>query len=165
MDSGISTRPRAEEEIFSGTVDVVLGGVSKSMRPLVVTANERWQEQLAETAKGKLRIVAADWQGSVATFAGMTREQVDLLVAYDAEGRLGGREWILEHASAREIWEAFKRVFWESYPAFDDARRFPGIIGELLSNAPSLLAKYGSTLSAPGDNPDASSRPTGPRSS
>jgi hypothetical protein len=165
MDSGISDRPRSEEEIFSGAVTVILGGVSKSMRPLVVTENEAWQQQLEDTAKGKLRIVATDWQRSVATFAGMNREQVALLVAYDLEGRLGGEEWILKHATSREVWEAFKRVFWESYPAFDDARRFPGIIGELLSNAPSLLARYGSEPSPSGDEPDASSRTPGPRSS
>lgn len=165
MDSGISKRPRSEEEIFSGTVDVVLGGVSKSMRPLTVTENEAWQQQLNEVAKGALRIVAADWQRSVATFAGMTREQVELLTAYDVEGRLGGADWIPTHATPREVWEAFKRVFWESYPAFDDARRFPGIIGELLSNAPSLLARYGSSPSPSGDAPNESSRTPTPRSS
>lgn len=163
--AGISDRPRSEEEIFSGTVDVVLGGVSKTMRPLTVTKNEAWQEQLNNAAKGALRIVATDWQRSVATFAGMSREQVDLLTAYDLEGRLGGADWIREHASAREVWEAFKRIFWESYPAFDDARRFPGIIGELLSNAPSLLARYGSSPSPAGDDLDASSKTPGPRSS
>lgn len=165
MDSGISSRPRSEEEVFSGTVDVVLGGVAKSMRPLVVTENEDWQRQLGEVAKGRLRLIADDWQASVATFAGLTREQVALLVAYDLEGRLGGETWILSHATSREIWEAFKRVFWEAFPAFDDARRFPGIIGELLSNAPSLLARYGSSPSTSGDEPAASSRPPGPRSS
>jgi hypothetical protein len=163
--AAITDRPRSEEEIFSGTVDVVLGGVSKSMRPLVVTRNEAWQALLAEKAQGRLVAASTDWHAAVAVFAGMTREQVDLLVAYDHEGRLGGPEWILEHATAREIWEAFKRVFWESFPAFDDARRFPGIIGELLSNAPSLLARYGSSPSPSGDEPDASSRTPTPRSS
>lgn len=165
MDSGITSRPRSEEEVFSGSVDVVLGGVQRSMRPLTVTRNEAWQEKLETAAKGALRIIATDWQRSVATFAGMTREQVSLLVAYDHESRLGGEAWILENATAREIWEAFKRVFWESYPAFDDARRFPGIIGELLSNAPSLLARYGSSDFPPGDGADETFSTTGPRSS
>jgi hypothetical protein len=165
MDSGITSRPRPEEEIFGGTVDVVLGNVSKSMRPLVVEENDIWQARLADIAQGRLRIIAADWRASVATFAGMTDAQIELLAAYDVEGRLGGEAWIRSHATPRQVWEAFKRVFWESYPAFDDARRFPGIIGELLSNAPSLLARYGSSASAPGDEPVESSSATGPRSS
>jgi hypothetical protein len=135
------------------------------MRPLVVTKNEAWQALLAEKAQGRLVVMAQDWHASVSVFAGMTREQVDLLVAYDLEGRLGGSAWILEHATPREIWEAFKRVFWESFPVFDDARRFPGIIGELLSNAPSLLARFGSSDSPSGDEPDESSRTPTPRSS
>jgi hypothetical protein len=78
-----------------------------------------YNARLAESAKLDEQVAAApDQQLSImATFP--TRVEIDLLLAYDTSGVLGGREWIQAHASPREIHEAFVKVRAVAFP-FED---------------------------------------------
>lgn len=143
----------SDEEIW-GALPLVLGGVKKPIRQLAAYPNEDWCALVTErfqTMLGQGRLSSQDWGGIAALAAGQTRLQIELLVAYDREGRLGGEEWIGNNASAAEIYEAFKLVLQAAFPFLADAARFPQLLAGLL---PQLLAISGSSGSAPGGDPE-----------
>lgn len=151
--SPTSTQPaRSEDEIFAPggpTVVLVLGGVRKTIRQLPARTNEAWKKQLAETVGAKFlgKGPLDDVDKLSTAFAGLTDAQVELLVAYDEDGRLGGADWILDHAAASEIWTAFKEVLIAAFPFLADAKRAPALVAELL---PQLVALVGSKPSTNG---------------
>lgn len=152
--NGAADPAARESEAFDGLITVRLGGVDKGLRPLPITKNRAWKARLAERIRGALDgFEARDWPGIYTLAAGLVDEQVELLIAYDVEGRLGGREWIEANATEREIYEAFKAILEEAFPPLADARRFPRLVGELL---PQLLASSGSSPSPSGADPAAS---------
>lgn len=134
-----------------GALKIVLGGVTKPIRPLPANASEAWTELLSarlREAIGGVKISGDDWGSILGRFAGLTRLQTELLVAYDRDGRLGGVEWIGDNATPLEIWTAFKQVATAAYPPLADAVRFPQLLAGLL---PQLLASSGSSDSPSGD--------------
>lgn len=140
----------SDEEIW-GNLPIVLGGITKWIRPLPANPSDAWVALLGEQLRGALGGVSAsgnDWNGILVAAAGLTRVQIELLVAYDREGRLGGADWIGENATPVEIWEAFKKVTAAAYPPLAEAARFPQLLAGLL---PQLLASSGSSDSPNGD--------------
>ena len=135
---------RSEEEIFARLgVRLVLGGVEKPIRELPALANEEWKGKLAAAvAKRVGRIGTLNEPAAIAAlFAGVQDVQVELICAYDVDGRLGGADWILEHATATEIWTAFKQVVVIAFPFLADAGRYPAVVGLLLPQLVELLSK------------------------
>jgi hypothetical protein len=144
-------------EVWADTIPVTLGGVRKPIKPLAARPSKEWKLMLAERAQavvGGLETRGNDWSQVLARFADLTDLQAELLVAYDHEGRLGGLDWILDNATEREIYEAFKAVLVEAFPPLADAQRFPQLLAGLL---PQLLALSGNSPSASGDAPETSS--------
>lgn len=140
----------SDEEIW-GNLTIVLGGITKWIRPLPANPSDDWIALLGERLRDALGGVVAsgnDWNGILLAAAGMTKIQIELLVAYDREGRLGGVEWIGDNATPLEIWEAFKKVTAAAYPPLAEAARFPQLLAGLL---PQLLGPSGSSGSPSGD--------------
>jgi hypothetical protein len=145
--------PRTEEQIWSDAIELTLGRVAKHVPPLPARRNRDWKRLLTEKATAHLGGRDFDtmgWGGVLELVGGLTDLQVELIVAYDHEGRLGGAEWMLEHASEREIYEAFKRLVVEAHPFLEDAARYPQLLAELL---PQLLAMSGSSPTPSSDAP------------
>ena len=141
----------SDEQIWANALPLVLGGVTKHVRPLAANPSKRWKELLAERFRetfGSFETRGNDWAQVLGLVAGFTDLQIELLVAYDHEGRLGGPEWIGDNASELEIYEAFKAVTVAAFPFLADAQRFPQLLGTLL---PQLLAICGSSPSPAGD--------------
>lgn len=148
---------RSEDAIFAPggpTIPLVLGGVEKPIRQLPVRRNEAWKRELASALATKLSGPAAGGIDSVeslsALFTGAQDLQIELLLAYDVEGRIGGRDWLEDNATPAEIWAAFKEVLYAAFPFLADARRTPAIVGQLLEQLPRLVAPRGNPPSPPG---------------
>ena len=143
-------------EIWADQLPLTLGGVRKPIRPLAARPSKEWKLLLADElreATGSIEARGSDWGRVLAMVSDLTDVQVRLLVAYDREGRLGGEEWILDNATEREIYEAFKAVLIEAFPPLADAQRFPQLLAGLL---PQLLALSGNSASANGADPETS---------
>lgn len=148
--------PAEEEAILTRAgILIVLGGHAKSVAPLTIDRNREWKKALADligVAFGSLAASASDWTQLVTTLAGMTDQQIDLLIAYDEAGSLGGREWIERHATEREVWDGLKAVLDEAFPHLAELlQKVPPAI--LL---PTMLQLLESSMSSPS--------PAGPRS-
>lgn len=138
------------EQIWAPKITLTLGGVPKGIRPLAANPTKPWKELLATRLRetfGSLTTNAQDWSQVVGLVAGFTDLQIELLVAYDHEGRLGGAEWIGDNASEAEIYEAFKTLVKEAFPFLADAQRFPQLLAALL---PQVLELSGNSRSASG---------------
>jgi hypothetical protein len=139
-----------------GDLPLTLGGVKKPIRPLAARPSREWKALLADkvrAATAGIEMKGSDWGQVLALLSDLTDLQVELLVAYDREGRLGSADWILDNASEREIYEAFKTVLVEAFPPLADAQRFPQLLAGLL---PQLLALSGNSDSANGAGPETS---------
>lgn len=139
-----------------GDLPITLGGVQKPIRPLAARPSRDWKTLLAEkirAATKDIEVSGSDWGQVLTLLSDLTDLQVELLVAYDREGRLGSADWILDNASEREIYEAFKAVLIEAFPPLADAQRFPQLLAGLL---PQLLALSGNSASTNGAGPETS---------
>jgi hypothetical protein len=129
--------------------------------PLTIDRNREWKKRLADTVGAgwaSLAGSAEDWKKLVATVAAMTDQHIDLLVAYDEAGSLGGAEWIAGHATEREVWTGLKAVLDEAFPQIAELlRKVPPAI--LIPTVLQLLAT--STSSPSPDGPPSAA----PRSS
>ena len=140
----------AEEEaiLVRDGIQIVLGGHAKTVAPLTIDRNRGWKKGLAETvgvAASSLVGSAEDWTKLIATVAAMSGQHIDLLVAYDEAGSLGGREWITTHATEREVWTGLKAVLDEAFPQIAELLRKvpPAVL------IPTVLQLLGSSMSSP----------------
>lgn len=120
--------------MVAGTIRIRLGGYVKDLPELNIEDNEAWQAKLAIGLADQLKHVDTirEWDQAVAVASASTPLMVDLLVSYDLSGILGGREWIRQHASAAEVYAAFKEVALASYPFGRDLSKFPSLIGMMM---------------------------------
>lgn len=122
--------PRPEHEVLAAApIAVTLGGRERLLPPLSIRANRAWKAEVAKAigvawaAFGS----ADDYGAIVGLVSGLTDEMVDLLVAYDVSGALGGREWLEDNATDAEVYAAMKEILAVAYPPFRDARGVPGL--------------------------------------
>jgi hypothetical protein len=158
--------PAEEEAILTRAgVRIVLGGHAKSVAPLTIDRNREWKKGLSEyigAAFGDLAASAADWTQLVTTLAAMSDQHIDLLVAYDEAGSLGGREWIGGHATEREVWDGLKAVLDEAFPHLAELlRKVPPAV--LIPTVLQLLASSTSSPS-PAGQPSEAPKSLKPRS-
>ena len=141
--------PAEEEAILARSgIRVVLGGHAKFVAPLTIDRNRAWKKTLAEKVGGGWTALAGsaeDWTKLIATVASMTDQHIELLVAYDEAGSLGGAEWIAGHATEREVWTGLKAVLDEAFPQIAELLRKvpPAIL------IPTVLQLLGSSTSSP----------------
>jgi hypothetical protein len=162
--------PAEEEAILTRAgIRIVLGGHAKTVAPLTIDRNREWKKGLAEMvgeAWASLAGSAEDWTKLIATVAAMTGQHIDLLVAYDEAGSLGGAEWIGAHATEREVWTGLKAVLDEAFPQIAELlRKVPPAI--LIPTVLQLLQSSTSSPSPAGPPSEApkSSKRRSPRGS
>lgn len=151
---------RTEEEIVAALLPVVLGGRKKGLRVLTIREARKWKLALVEV--GVKGIASADLRGADDVgplFDAAIEKIVELVVAYDVDGSLGGREWIEANASDQEVYAIFRKTLDVSFPFVRDLRtalaeiRALGV-ADLLASARS--APESSSSGAPLDGDSAS---------
>jgi hypothetical protein len=130
----------AEEEaiVTRAGLSVVLGGTERTVAPLVIADNRAWKDKVIDAIAERWGALGGvgDWKDVVRMLAGSDDALLDLLLAYDTDATLGGREWIEHHATAREVLEAFKVVAKEAFPLGDAAlASYPALVGLLVGAA------------------------------
>lgn len=129
---------RTELEIVSRAgIPVIVGGVEKRIPILPMGPTRRWRERLAEEAGaqyGQLRSMS-DLTGALAAAGDLTDKLLELVLEYDREAALGGREWLEEHATDDEVYEAWKAIARHAYPFSRDLARTPALLEMLLDAA------------------------------
>ena len=129
---------RTELEIVSRAgIPVVVGGREKRVPILPMGPTRRWRERLATEAGaqyGQLRNLS-DLTTALAAAGDLTDKLLELVLAYDQDATLGGREWLEEHATDAEVYEAFKAIAGYVYPFARDLARAPALLEMLLDAA------------------------------
>ena len=142
---------RADADVVAGTLHMRLGGYDKTLPELTIEENEVWQGKLVTGLAEVLQTMDAvkDWDQAVRLVSRSTPLMVDLLIAYDKSGMLGGRDWLRKNATNSELYDAFKEVAVASYPFARDLRQFPSLAVLLLDQ----VAKIASDLSPSTNGP------------
>lgn len=170
---------RPDEQVAGGFLVVRLGGQAFTVKVLPVSANRRWTAELASKVRTQLgALPPLDSADQVAiVLAGQAETMMDLLIAYDAAGNkaLPERDWIDDHATDGEIYEAMKRVTAAAYPFGPDLLRIvPELVPMLMQSvsrgvtvAAMNIASSRSMSSSPPSTggPPTTSSPTSPTSS
>lgn len=122
---------RSQEELAGGFIRVVVGGSTRNLPTLKIRAEREWKLLLAQTL-GEAQ-VGLDFEeirkGGDAAYQAMaplanlaTDLSVDLLLAYDKGGVLGGREFLEENADASEVYRALLKALKVAFPFVRDLR-------------------------------------------
>lgn len=130
---------RSAEELAGGFLRVVVGGSPRDLPTLKIRAEREWKLTLAKTL-GEAQ-VGLDFdelkKGGEATYLALaplanlaTDLSIDLLLAYDKGGVLGGREFLEESADASEVYRALLKALKVAFPFAVDVR---SVINELIN--------------------------------
>jgi hypothetical protein len=114
---------RSPEDVLAGVLRIAVGGVEKLVPTLPIKATRKWQEAIGHGPSGFTAPVSEDdWTAAtVSEFTGLTIETVlDIVVAYDRTGALGGREWLLENADPAQIYAAASQMAEVAFPFATD---------------------------------------------
>lgn len=117
---------RTPDEQASGAIRLAMGGQVRLLPVLPIVHNREWTATFAEAVKAVLsdlgsRLSTLDqvvWE-----LASNVDQMVDMLVAYDRTGVLGGKEWIEQHAAPRDVYHAFRQVTVAAFPTVEDLMR------------------------------------------
>jgi hypothetical protein len=117
---------RSDEEVVTGLLRISVGGIVKMMPTLPIKYIEAWAEVLdAKTPHAE----SADPTRGFTFVARITLGGLlDLVLAYDRTGALGGREWLEEHADPAELRDAALAMAGNAFPFGQGA----GVVGRML---------------------------------
>ena len=156
MSDETKPAPRAEEDVVAGVLPVPVGGIVKNLRILSMRESRAWKLSLVNAGTkgiGNLDLRSSEDVGPLIDTA--ADKILELVVAYDVDGTLGGREWLESKATDVEIYAVFRRCLEVSFPFVKDLRsalaelRALGL-ADLLANAASRPASSGSGASPDG---------------
>jgi hypothetical protein len=119
----MTDQARTEEEVVTGLLAVTLGGRKKPVRVLTMRESRVWKLELVEVLGkgiGSMDLSSASDVGPVMTAA--IEKITDLVVAYDVDGTLGGRDWLETNATDQEVYAAFRLMLERSFPFVKDLR-------------------------------------------
>jgi len=159
----VSTDVRTEEEIVAGLLSVTVGAIRKPLRVLTMRESRVWKAGLVQAIGGNLATMNLAGVEDVAPFVDAAADRIlDLVVAYDVDGSLGGRDWLESKASDAEVYAVFRRCLEVSFPFVRDLRSALAEIRAL--GLADLLSSAGSRSgsSSNGDSPSGDSPSTAP---
>lgn len=172
------TTSRTEDLGERGVLPIIMGGRTHELRTLTLRESRAWKRKLAEAIArldGELHPSAdgADFIGTLLTIG--DEERIAILVAYDVEGVLGGRDHIEDTMRAEELAPAVEAVL-DAQAPFGEADvpsvvaafgRPVRVLGGLLSTLVATSARESSPSgpSRPGASPTSTSTSDGPSSS
>ncbi len=127
---------RSDEEILAGELVLRFDGEEKVVRELRIKELRAWKLQLTGAIGGIGNIDFSNPK-EVPQIAGLIGDRMlDLVVAYDTAGSLGGKPWLEEHATEAEIYRAFRSVLEAAFPFVGDLRGLAGQLQTLVQSAP-----------------------------
>lgn len=112
---------RSEEELAGGFLRCRVGASTRDMQTLKMRAEREWKVLLAERLTGlaEVEVGEADFTDfgnpntlkAIAPLANLPSDlMLDLVVAYDRGGALGGREFLEENADSGQLFAILMRI-------------------------------------------------------
>jgi len=125
---------RSDEDILAGQLRIAVGGHEKLVPTLKPRAAREWIERGVDTVPEFRKALAGDQSpATLKAVATLTANVLlDLVVAYDVAGALGGREWLEENADPAQLYAAFRQMGENAVPFAGDAQA-------LLQTLPGML--------------------------
>jgi hypothetical protein len=113
---------RTDEQKLRGVLPLRWGGEFREIPTLKRGPAREWKDKLAEMVGevGGLSVGAIESISAAGNMAG--DRMLDLVMAYDASGLLGDREWVDAHVDDLEVYAAFRSLLEVSYPFVTDLR-------------------------------------------
>jgi hypothetical protein len=106
---------RSEEAVLSGLLQISVGGVVRPMPTLPIKYIPEWAKLLDAATPSAIAQPDPD-EGFVTIARATNAGLLDLVVAYDRTGALGGREWLEEHADPAELKGAAMQMADNAFP-------------------------------------------------
>ncbi len=105
---------RTPEEVLSGFLPIAVGGTVRAVPTLKLKYIPEWTRLLdGYTPSASARPAS---EGFTIASETETTELLDLTVAYDKTGALGGREWLEENADPADLRAAVQQMLGNVYP-------------------------------------------------
>ena len=123
---------RSPEDVLAGVLRIAVGGVEKIVPTLPLRATREWQATLARgPAAFSVPVTDDDWTAAtVSEFTGLTLDTIlNVVVAYDRSGALGGREWLEDNADPAQLYAAASQM---AEVAFPFATNIPMLLAALV---------------------------------
>jgi hypothetical protein len=119
------TTERTEETGLSGLLEVTIGGQPVRLRALTIAESDEWLARLA-TALADAEVMedgetSADTLRQLVTHA--SASALEMVLAYDLDGMLGGTEGIRTRATKREVADALEMMVTVEDPLGPSTRR------------------------------------------
>lgn len=116
---------RSDEDRVSGVLRLRFGAAEREVPTLPLRPAREWQRRVAELSGGFGLPAVDDWRGSdPGQFANLTVDALlDLALAYDRTGALGGRDWLEDNADPAELFAAVSAMAENAFPFAEDGRR------------------------------------------
>lgn len=156
---------RTEEQIVAAVIPTVVGGKSKLLRILTMRESRTWKAGLVDAVSGGIGSMDLSSSSDFAPVLDAAADKIlELVVAYDVDGSLGGREWLETNATDAEVYLVLRRCLEVSFPFVKDLRtalaeiRALGLAELLTSARPSAESRPASSGS--GASPDGASTST-----
>lgn len=121
---------RTAEEIVSGLLQISVGGIVKTVPTLPIKHVPDWARLLDALTPSSASVDLEQGFSTIATVS--LNGLLDLVVAYDRTGALGGREWLEEHADAQQLRAAAVAMAENAFPLGDGASVVAQMIATLL---------------------------------
>jgi len=131
---------RSAEDRVAGVIRVDVGGATKRLPTLPMTAAEAWIEGLGAQVAKLASQLAAD-EGDVAAVMGFVGGSLtavlDAVASYDKTGALGGREWLADNADPEQLYVAFRQIVKVVFPFVEELGGLQKLLPGLLQAASS----------------------------
>jgi hypothetical protein len=149
----VTVATRTAEDVLGAILPVTIGGQGRNLPVLPIGACRTWRSTLATTVDqgiGKLNLGDLGDGSEVLTAIG--DQVLELVIAYDIDSALGGREYLETHATDGELYAILRRLLEVSFPFVKDLR---GLIVELkLLGLGELLAASRGTSASERSTPE-----------
>ncbi len=162
---------RSQEERAGGFIRCSVAGSTRNLPTLKIRAERAWRDTLANAIGSMemevdLKVLMGGGIEAYEAVAGMANVPattvLELVLAYDATGALGGKEYLEENADSGQLYEILKLILGVVFPFVSDLR---SVLTELVrirlvgAAGPSLLSSSMSSLLLSGDSTPNGSKP------
>lgn len=110
---------RTDEDVLAGVIRVPMPGGDRLMPTLKIKAAREWKSNAMEAAQGLFKFDGAiESLPDIAALASDT--MIDLIVAYDADSVLGGKEALEDSLDDAQAWAVLKSLLEVAFPFAQD---------------------------------------------
>lgn len=128
---------RTEADQVYGRIPCRFGNEVRYLPTMKIGPVRAWKRTLAESASRLAGLDLREGEQAISDLtlfaSGATDEVLDLVLAYDTTGALGGRDWLEAHADDRELYVVLRSILAVHFPFVEDVRQAMEVLGSLFA--------------------------------